>query len=42
MTTPAFIPTVVKAIAEVKKISENDVSERITKNFEEFFGIKLN
>ncbi len=42
MTTPAFIPTVVKAIAEVKKMSEIDVSERITKNFEEFFGVKLN
>jgi len=42
MTTPAFIPTVVKAIAEVKKMSEVDVSERIIKNFEEFFGIRLN
>ncbi|MGQ9623811.1 MAG: TatD family hydrolase [Candidatus Bathycorpusculaceae bacterium] len=42
MTTPAFIPTVIKAIAEVKKMSEVDVSERIIKNFEKFFGIRLN
>jgi len=41
-TTPAFIPTVVKAIGEIKKLSEIDVSEQITKNFEEFFGVKLN
>jgi len=41
-TTPAFIPTVVKAMAEIKKMSENDLSERMIKNFEEFFGIKVN
>jgi TatD DNase family protein len=41
-TTPAFIPTVVKAIAEIKKIDVEDVAGRITKNFEEFFGVKLN
>jgi len=41
-TTPAFIPTVVKAIAEIKKIDVEDVAEQITKNFEEFFGVKLN
>jgi TatD DNase family protein len=41
MTTPAFIPTVVKAIAEIKKMNEIDVSEQIIKNFEIFFGIKL-
>jgi len=41
-TTPAFIPTVVKAIAEIKKIDIGDVAEQIAKNFEEFFGVKLN
>lgn len=41
-TTPAFIPTVVKAIAEIKKIDVKDVAEQITKNFEEFFAVKLN
>jgi len=41
-TTPAFIPTVVKAIAEIKKIDVTDVAEQIMKNFEEFFGVKLN
>jgi TatD DNase family protein len=40
-TTPAFIPTVVKSIAEIKKIDVEDVAEQITKNFEEFFGIKI-
>ncbi|MGB9684631.1 MAG: TatD family hydrolase [Candidatus Bathyarchaeales archaeon] len=38
MTTPAFIPMVVKAIAEVKRIDIAEVSEQIMKNFEEFFG----
>jgi TatD DNase family protein len=41
-TTPAFIPTVVKAIAEIKEIDVARVSEQIFKNFEEFFGVKLN
>jgi Tat protein secretion system quality control protein TatD with DNase activity len=41
-TTPAFIPTVVKAIAEIKKANVEDVAEQITKNFEEFFEVKLN
>jgi len=38
MTTPAFIPMVVGAIAEVKRIDIMEVSEQIMKNFEEFFG----
>lgn len=38
MTTPAFIPMVVKAIAEVKRIDVAEASEQIMKNFEEFFG----
>jgi len=41
-TTPAFIPTVVKAIAEIKKMDVAEVAEQIIKNFEEFFGVKLN
>jgi TatD DNase family protein len=40
MTTPAFIPTVVKAIAEIKKMDDADVAEQIMKNFTEFFGAK--
>jgi TatD DNase family protein len=41
-TTPAFIPTVVKAIAEIKKLDAAVVAEQIMRNFEEFFGVKLN
>ncbi len=41
-TTPAFIPIVVEAIAEVKSIDVEDVAAQIIKNFEEFFGVKLN
>jgi TatD DNase family protein len=41
-TTPVFLPTVVKAVAEVKKMSEIDVSEQIIRNFEGFFRVKLN
>ncbi|MGC9345902.1 MAG: TatD family hydrolase, partial [Candidatus Bathyarchaeales archaeon] len=41
-TTPAFIPTVVKAIAEIKNMDVADVAAQITKNFAEFFGVKLN
>lgn len=41
-TTPAFIPIVVKAIAEIKKLDVEDVADQIAKNFEEFFRVKLN
>jgi Tat protein secretion system quality control protein TatD with DNase activity len=41
MTTPAFIPTVVNAIAEIKKTDPTVIAEQIVKNFEEFFGAKL-
>lgn len=41
-TTPAFIPTVVNAIAEIKKMNVTNVAEQIVKNFEAFFGVKLN
>jgi TatD DNase family protein len=40
-TTPAIIPTVVRAIAEIKKMEVTDVAEQLVKNFQEFFGIKL-
>jgi TatD DNase family protein len=41
MTTPAFIPTVVGAIAEIKKISFEEAADQIVKNFEEFFGVHI-
>jgi TatD DNase family protein len=41
-TTPAFIPTVVKSIAEIKNMEAETAAEQISKNFEEFFTIKLN
>jgi len=42
MTTPSFISTVVNAIAEIKRMDVVEVAEQILKNFEEFFGLKLN
>lgn len=41
-TSPAFISTVAKAIAEIKNVDIADVAEQILKNFEEFFEVKLN
>jgi TatD DNase family protein len=41
MTTPCFIPTVVKSIAEIKKLDVANVAEQIIKNFEEFFALRL-
>jgi len=41
-TTPAFIPKVVEAIAEIKKMDVFEVAEQIVKNFEAFFAVKLN
>jgi len=40
-TTPAFIPRVVQAIAEIKKMSEAEVAERILNNFVDFFRVSL-
>lgn len=40
--TPAFVPTVVKAIAEIKQMDVEAVAEQIIANFESFFGIRLN
>jgi TatD DNase family protein len=42
MTTPTFLPMVVKAVAEVKKLDVFKVAEQIIRNFEDFFGVKLN
>lgn len=41
-TTSAFIPTIVKAIAEVRKMDPESVAEHVRENFECFFGIKVN
>jgi len=40
-TTPAFIPIVVQAMAEVKKLSVEEVAGQVLKNFEGFFGVNL-
>ncbi|MEM4523971.1 MAG: TatD family hydrolase, partial [Archaeoglobaceae archaeon] len=42
LTSPAFLPAVVNAIAEVKRKTVVEVAEQMLKNFEEFFGLKLN
>jgi TatD DNase family protein len=41
-TTSAFIPTIVKAIAEVRKMDPESVAKHVRENFEGFFGIKVN
>jgi TatD DNase family protein len=41
LTTPAFIPEVVKAIAQIKNISENDTAEQILRNSESLFKTSL-
>lgn len=41
-TTPALIQTIINAIADVRKMNAENVAERIGKNFEAFFGIKVN
>jgi TatD DNase family protein len=40
-TTPAFIPTVAKAIAEIKELAVEDVAEQIIENFEKFFKVNF-
>jgi TatD DNase family protein len=42
LTRPAFISTVVEAVADVKNMTVTDVADQIAKNFERFFNIKLN
>ncbi len=41
-TTPGYIPIVVNSMAEVKNLDRATVEEQITRNFEAFFGIRLN
>jgi TatD DNase family protein len=40
-TTPAFIPTVIGAFAEIKNIDVEEVAEQMFINFQEFFDVKL-
>jgi TatD DNase family protein len=40
-TTPAFIPNVVQAFAEIKETSVEEVASQIMINFQEFFGLNL-
>jgi len=40
LTTPTLIPQVVKAVAEIKRMKENEVAEQVLKNFVNFFGIE--
>jgi TatD DNase family protein len=42
LTRPAFIRTVVEAVADVKKMAVAEVADQIAENFENFFNIKLN
>jgi TatD DNase family protein len=42
LTKPSYIRNVVEAVAEIKKKTAEEVAEQIAKNFEGFFGIKLN
>jgi TatD DNase family protein len=41
LTTPSFIPQIVRAIADVKKAKEAEVTDRILRNFVSFFGVDL-
>jgi TatD DNase family protein len=38
-TTPSFIPAVIAAFAEIKKISVEEVAEQILENFQNFFNV---
>jgi TatD DNase family protein len=40
-TTPSLIPTVVKAIAEIKKLNPEAVANQIINNFEQFFEVNV-
>jgi TatD DNase family protein len=41
MTTPSFVPRVVKAIAEIRNLKEAEVANQILRNFTEFFDVDL-
>ena len=40
LTTPSFIPTIVDAVAELKKMEKTEVAEQIFRNFVDFFGVE--
>jgi len=40
-TTPAFIPQIVSAMAEIKKMKAADVADQILKNFKQFFDLTM-
>ncbi|MDG6223733.1 MAG: TatD family hydrolase [Candidatus Bathyarchaeota archaeon] len=40
LTTPSCIPTIVEAIAELKKMNKTEVANQIYENFVNFFGVK--
>jgi TatD DNase family protein len=40
-TTPALIPTVIKAFAEVKEMGVEEVAGQILENFQDFFSLRL-
>jgi len=40
-TAPDFIPEVVRALAQVKKVDADQVADQILHNFESFFNVKL-
>jgi TatD DNase family protein len=42
LTKPSYIRNVVGAVAEIKKMQEEEVADQIIRNFETFFGIKVN
>jgi TatD DNase family protein len=42
LTKPSFVRNVVAAVAEIKKLSIDEVAEQIAENFQAFFNIKLN
>jgi TatD DNase family protein len=39
LTSPAFVPKVVKAMAEIKENDVQDVADQMLKNFADLFGI---
>jgi len=41
MTTPAFLPQVIKAVAQIKKMEETEVADQILQNFTNLFGIRF-
>ena len=40
-TTPAFVPTVIAAFAEIKNMGTEEVAGQVLKNFQDFFDVRL-